>query len=86
MMIICCIIAWVILSAIPMAFFGQLDTPKRKLTTKENIFLGTLIGLFAAILFIMYNELYDLLCQIFVVLIFIGIVIYAFSVVFLGRK
>ena len=81
-----CVIIWIIIMLVLMFPFGVLENPQKRLS-KGNSAIVIIVGAGSAILLdYMYNYQQELLRNMFLLLFFVGIIVYAFCTAFFIRK
>lgn len=81
-----CVIIWIIIMLVLMFPFGLLQNPQKRLS-KGNSAIVIIVGAGSAILLdYMYNYQQELLRNMFLLLFFVGIIVYAFCTAFFIRK
>ncbi len=81
-----CVIIWIIIMLVLMFPFGLLENPQKRLS-KGNSAIVIIVGAGSAILLdYMYNYQQELLRNMFLLLFFVGIIVYAFCTAFFIRK
>lgn len=81
-----CVVIYLAVLMILMACTGQFEKPPRKLSFGKGAVVAIIGGGFPTLLWFLYDHHYEFLESVFIAIIFIGIIIYAFCVVFFGKR